>query len=148
MTSPQLPRKAHIIGCLYRTCRSMRSSYLHMQPTTHLDPRMYACLQACIMRAAVEFYGNPDPIEVTPLPGIYFFDGWRVRPCINQARDILAKAIRNQAEDGLSTWGQQFDHKKYFFFPSLAFRRVYVLETHSSTTSRSRPPTWRESIRG
>ena len=75
--------------------------------------------------------------EVTPLPGIYFFDGWRVRPCLDiptnlprtqdppehdiqlpaataptaelpqtpdeEARDILAKAIRNQAEDGPST---------------------------------------------
>ena len=32
-----------------------------MQPTTHLDPRMSVCLQACIMRAAVEFCSNPDP---------------------------------------------------------------------------------------
>ena len=75
--------------------------------------------------------------ELAPLPGIYFFDGWRVRPCMKistdlprtrdpperdtqrpaattttaeppqtpdeEARDILAKAIRNQADDGPST---------------------------------------------
>ena len=75
--------------------------------------------------------------EVTPLPGIYFFDGWRVQPTLNiptdlpstteapaegvgtsaytspgaeptrspeeEARDILATATKNQAEDGPST---------------------------------------------
>jgi len=75
--------------------------------------------------------------EITPLPGIYFFNGWRVHPTLEipsnlpsteeapaygvgttthrplsveptrspeeEARDILATAAKNQAEDGPST---------------------------------------------
>ena len=75
--------------------------------------------------------------EITPLPGIYFFDGWRVHPTLvipanlpstkeapvcdfeasapsttrteptrspeEEARDILATAAKNQAEDGPNT---------------------------------------------
>jgi len=54
VTSPQLPRKTHIIGCLYKTSRLMNYFFLHMQPTTHLDPCMSVCLPA-YLRAAVEF---------------------------------------------------------------------------------------------
>ena len=75
--------------------------------------------------------------EITPLPGIYFFDGWRAQPTLDipvnlpstkeapaygggttvhtprgteptrspeeEARDILATAAKNQAEDGPGT---------------------------------------------
>ena len=75
--------------------------------------------------------------EVTPLPGIFFFDAWRIEPCCEvptdlpnahsgpeesnllsppgsprtdqakakeeEARDILARASKNQADDGPST---------------------------------------------
>ena len=38
---------------------------------------------------------------------------------------------------------------RFFFWPApCAFRQVAALETYSSTTSRSRPRTWGESIRG
>ena len=81
--------------------------------------------------------------EITPLPGIYFFDGWRVHPTLvipanlpstkeapvcdaeapthstastepprspeEEARDILATAAKNQAEDGPSTRNQAED---------------------------------------
>ena len=103
-----------------------------MQPTlisTHI----------CLARSGRILQQSGPNQEVMPLPGIYFFDGWRVRPNMDiptdlprtrdppehdtqrpakttstaeplqtpdeEAREMLAKAIRNQAEDGPSTEG-------------------------------------------
>ena len=105
----------------------------------HSSRPTYVCLPSGLYHARsgrILQQSGPNQ-EVTPLPGIYFFDGWRVRPCMKiptnlpraqdppehdtqpfsttahtaeqpqtpdeEARDILAKAIRNQAEDGPST---------------------------------------------
>ena len=58
-----------------------------MQPITHLDPRMSACLQACIMRAVVEFCSNPDPSKrsrpypaFTSLMAGEYDPAWTFRP--------------------------------------------------------------------
>ena len=99
----------------------------------------YVCLPSGLYDArngrVVEQSGPSQ--EITPLPGIYFFDGWRVHPTLDipsnlpsaaeapaygagttphrhvteettkspeeEARDILATAAKNQAEDGPST---------------------------------------------
>ena len=119
---------------VYRTCRSMRQSYLHMQPADHSSRPTYVCLPSGLYHARsgrILQQSGPNQ-EVTPIPGIYFFDGWRVRPCMDiptdlprtqdppehdtqlpaatsstaeppqtpdkEARDILATAIRNQAD--------------------------------------------------
>ena len=48
-----------------------------------------SCLAACIMRAAGRILQQSRPNqEVMPLPGIYFFDGWRVRPCMDIPTDL------------------------------------------------------------
>ena len=98
----------------------------------------YVCLPSGIYKArtgrTVERVGPRQ--EIIPLPGIYFFDGWRVHPCLTipanlpqtqdapikgtpraraepsqdlprppeeEARDILAAAYKNQAENGPCT---------------------------------------------
>jgi len=85
---------------------------------------------------------GPDQ-EILPLPGMYFFDGWRVHPTLlipghlprtkeapvqdiaptaparspeEEARDILATAAKNQAEDGPNTRRAAVRACKYFFF--------------------------------
>ena len=99
----------------------------------------YVCLPSGLYNARtgrVLAQAGPEQ-EITPLPGIYFFDGWRVHPTLvipanlpstketpvcdveasapstartepsrspeEEARDILATAAKNQAEDGPST---------------------------------------------
>ena len=99
----------------------------------------YMCLPSGLYNARtgrVLAQAGPEQ-EITPLPGIYFFDGWRVHPTLvipanlpstkeapvcdveasapstartepsrspeEEARDILATAAKNQAEDGPST---------------------------------------------
>ena len=99
----------------------------------------YVCLPSGLYNARtgrVLAQSGPEQ-EITPLPGIYFFDGWRVHPTLEiptnlpstkeapvsdveaaahstpsteptrspeeEARDILATAAKNQAEDGPST---------------------------------------------
>ena len=111
----------------------------------------YVCLPSGLYHARsgrVLQQSGPNQ-EVTPLPGIYFFDGWRVRPCMKiptdlpqsrdpperdvqfpaaaatttessqtpdeEARDILAKALRNQAEDGPSTRRAAIRAYKYLY---------------------------------
>ena len=105
----------------------------------HSSRPTYVCLPSGLYHARsgrILQQSGPNQ-EVMPLPGIYFFDGWRVRPSMDiptdlprtrdppehdtqrpaattptaeplqtpdeEAREILAKAIRNQAEDGPST---------------------------------------------
>ena len=105
----------------------------------HSSRPTYVCLPSGLYHARsgrILKQSGPNQ-EVMPLPGIYFFDGWRVRPCLKiptnlpraqdplehdtqpssttartaeqpqtpdeEARDILAKAIQNQAQDGPST---------------------------------------------
>ena len=65
----------------------------------------YVCLPSGFYNARtgrVLAQAGPEQ-EITPLPGIYFFDGWRVHPTLVKARDILAAAAKNQTEDGPST---------------------------------------------
>ena len=99
----------------------------------HSSRPTYVCLPSGLYHARngrILQQSGPNQ-EVTPLPGIYFFDGWRVRPCLKiptnlpraqdppehdtqpssttahtaeqpqtpdeEARDILAKAIRNHS---------------------------------------------------
>ena len=103
---------------------------LAMQQTDQLAS---VCLPVFIMRAVAGSAASGPNQEVTPLPGIYFFDGWRVRPCMKiptdlpQSRDpperdvqrpaattrrastrYTCQGSRNQAEDGPST-RQQFE---------------------------------------
>ena len=115
----------------------------------HSSRPTYVCLPSGLYHARsgrILQQSGPNQ-EVTPLPGIYFFDGWRVRPCMDiptdlpraqdppehdtqlpaatsptaeppqtpdeEARDILAKAIRNQAEDGPSTRRAAIRAQKY-----------------------------------
>ena len=98
----------------------------------------YVCLPSGLYKArtgrSVERMGSQQ--EIIPLPGIYFFDGWRVHPSLiipanlpqtpdapvkgtpramagtsqdpsrppeEEARDILASAYKNQAENGPGT---------------------------------------------
>ena len=82
VTSAQSPEKARIIVCQHRIYHLMESSCLHTQLITHLAPHMFAFRQACIMHAVDEYCSKWPNQEVTPLPDIYFFDGWRVRPCM------------------------------------------------------------------
>ena len=117
----------------------------------HSSRPTYVCLPSGLYHARsgrVLQQSGPNQ-EVTPLPGIYFFDGWRVRPCMKiptdlpqsrdpperdvqrpaatatttessqtpheEARDILAKALRNQAEDGPSTRRAAIRAYKYLY---------------------------------
>ena len=105
-----------------------------MQPADHSSRPTYVCLPSGLYHARsgrILQQSGPNQ-EVTPIPGIYFFDGWRVRSCMDiptdlprtqdppehdsqlpaatsstaeppqtpdkEARDILATAIRNQAD--------------------------------------------------
>ena len=55
----------------------------------HASRPTYACLPPVfIMRAAAGSCSNQDQQEVTPLPGIDFFDGWRVRLCMKIPTDL------------------------------------------------------------
>ena len=87
--------------------------------------------------------------EITPLPGIFFFDAWRTEPILNippnlpstqdapdeatlpsapasprvdqakaheeEARDIMARAVKNQADDGPSTRKAAIRAYKYLY---------------------------------
>ena len=71
VTSAQLPRKAPIIGCLYKICLSINNPFC-------------ICSGPLISTHLCRILQRSGPYqEVTPLPGIYFFDGWRVRPCLD-----------------------------------------------------------------
>ena len=104
------------------------------QLIARLNPT-YVCLPSGLYKARngqIVAQTGPDQ-EIIPLPGMYFFDGWRVHPTLTipsnlprakeepvrdipnaapsasaeptrspeeEARDILATAAKNQAEDG------------------------------------------------
>ena len=110
--------------------------YAYAADRTHFPT--YVCLPSGLYKART---GQVVPVtgpeqELLPLPGIYFFDGWRVHPTLpipdhlprtqevpvqditltapapgteptrspeEEARDILATAAKNQAEDGPNT---------------------------------------------
>ena len=110
--------------------------YAYAADRTHFPT--YVCLPSGLYKART---GQVVPVtgpeqEILPLPGIYFFDGWRVHPTLpipdhlprtqevpvqdttltasapgteptrspeEEARDILATAAKNQAEDGPNT---------------------------------------------
>ena len=98
----------------------------------------YTCLPSGLSKARTgQIVAQTGPEqEILPLPGMYFFDGWRVHPTLpipsnlprtkeapvrdithatpsasaeptrwpeEEARDILATAAKNQAEDGPNT---------------------------------------------
>ena len=112
---------------------------LYAYAADRTNRRTYVCLPSGLYNARsgrVLAQAGPEQ-EITPLPGIYFFDGWRVHPTLvipanlpstkeapvcdveaparstasteplrspeEEARDILATAAKNQAEDGPST---------------------------------------------
>ena len=56
----------------------------------HSSRPTYVCLPSGLYHARsgrVLQQSGPNQ-EVTPLPGIYFFDGWRVRPCMKIPTDL------------------------------------------------------------
>ena len=128
----------------------------------------YVCLPSGLYNARtgrVLAQAGPEQ-EITPLPGIYFFDGWRVHPTLvipanlpstkeasvcdveaparstastepprspeEEARDILATAAKNQAEDGPSTRRAAIRACKYL--------RAMVNQHGPSSSQRMKPP--------
>ena len=79
MTTAQLPKKARIIGYLRKTCLQ-RSDPIRIcsRPRIQTNLRLSALRSlSCAQRQDLAAIRTQQ--EVTPLPGIYFFDGWRVR---------------------------------------------------------------------
>ena len=124
-------RRSTRLNCMLKLINSSQKipetrKILHMQRITHLDSLISACHQACYHARSGRILQQSGPDqEVTPLPGIYFFDGecdpaWTFRPtCLERRihpnmtpsaqRQLLVKAVRNQAEDGPST--QKITHR-------------------------------------
>ena len=150
MTSAQLPKKARTHWVPLQDL-PFDEVILFGYAADHSSRPTYVCLPSGLYHARsgrVLQQSGPNQ-EVTPLPGIYFFDGWRVRPCmkiptdlpqsrdpperdvqrpaatatttesyqtpVEEARDILAKALRNQAEDGPSTRRAAIRAYKYLY---------------------------------
>ena len=53
-----------------------------MRLTVHPFPHMSACLPDCTKRTGQVVAQTGSEQEILPLPGIYFFDGWRVHPML------------------------------------------------------------------
>ena len=63
---------------------------LFVHAADHSSRPTYVCLPSGLYHARsgrVLQQSGPNQ-EVTPLPGIYFFDGWRVRPCMKIPTDL------------------------------------------------------------
>ena len=60
----------------------MKPFYMHTPPTARTG--LHVCLPSGLYNARagrVLAQAGPEQ-EITPLPGIYFFDGWRVHPTL------------------------------------------------------------------
>ena len=71
---------------------TMKPFYMHTPPTARIRPT-YVCLPSGLYSARagrVLVHSGPDQ-EITPLPGIYFFDGWRVHPTLVTPANLQAQ---------------------------------------------------------
>ena len=123
-------------GSRSKTSPSRKSSCMPMRLTAHHIRHMCCYRQACQARTGDLVPRHGPTREIIPLPGMYFFDGWRIHPILkipdnlpqtqdmpvritarapaegaaptrqtpeDEARDILATAVKNQVECGPGT---------------------------------------------
>ena len=75
-----------IIGSRSKISPSQKLFCMPMLPTARHIQHMFCCRPVCTTRTGALVPRQGPTQEIIPLPGMYFFDGWRVEPSLKNSR--------------------------------------------------------------